>query len=302
LGATEGARGLNNRTRRKAQGDELLTDTTPTCRCSVRRCFADHAVNGLRLAPVLWKALIDVGIVLPIAAVLISLVFGVQLLARSARRLAWHEATWGVAMLLFTTATGALILGVVDRWSSAEFRAYWLLGAVLTVPYLALGELYLLIRPRWVVHLTAAVVLAATVLAAIIVGTAPVSEALAEDFPLGREVFGDGSAAHRLSQLFAYPAYAILVAGAVWSAFRIRGRRELRNRFTGTLQIAIGATIVFLGSGLGAGFGNLAVFSIGHAIGIGVMYAGFLTATRRSHAPVASAGYWPEKEGPPCGH
>jgi hypothetical protein len=185
-------------------------------------------------------------------------------------------------MLMFAVATGALILGVADGWSSAEFRWYWLFGAVLTVPYLALGELYLLLRPRWVSHVLLVGVLAATAVAAAIVRTAPVSEALTNDFPLGREVFGDGSTAHRLSQYYAYPAYVILVGGAIWSAFRIRGRPELRDRFMGTLLIAVGATIVFVGSGLGAGFGNFAVFSIGHAVGIGVMYWGFLTTTPRA--------------------
>jgi hypothetical protein len=56
----------------------------------------------------------------------------------------------------------------------------------------------------------------------------------------------------------------------------------LRDRFTGTLLIAVGATVVFLGSALGAGFGNLALFSAGHAIGITLMYVGFLRATHRS--------------------
>jgi hypothetical protein len=236
-------------------------------------------------------------IVLPIVSALISLVFGIQLLVRSGRRRAWHEAAWGVAMLMFATATGALILGVADGWTSAEFRSYWLFGAVLTVPYLAMGELYLLIRPGWVPHVVLIGLLAATAVAAAIVRTAPVSAAaLGHDFPLGREVFGDGSTAHRLSQYYAYPAYFILVGGAIWSAFRLRGRPELRDRFMGTLLIAVGATIVFLGSGLGAGFGNYAVFSIGHTVGIAVMYWGFLVATRRG-APARQAA--PHQPTPP---
>jgi hypothetical protein len=226
-------------------------------------------------------------IVLPIVAALVALAFGVHLLVRSGRRRSWHEATWGVSMLMFATATVALILGVVDGWSSAEFRAYWLFGAVLTVPYLALGELYLLIRPRWVPHLLLAGLLVATAVAGAEVRTAAVSGALANEFPLGREVFGDGSTAHRLSQYYAYPGYFILVGGAIWSAFRIRGREELRTRFLGILLIAVGATVVFIGSGVGAGFGNFAVFSVGHAIGIAVMYWGFLTATR-PRAPARS--------------
>jgi MFS family permease len=219
-------------------------------------------------------------IVLPIAAALIALVFSIQLFARSGRRGNWYEAVWGLAMLMFAVATGALVLGVLDGWSSAEFRAYWLFGAVLTAPYLAMGELYLLIRKRWIAHLLLVILLGATAWAAATVRMAPMSEALSQNFPLGREVFGDGSPAHRLSQYYAYPGYLILVGGAVWSAAQIRRRAELRERFLGILLIALGATIVFVGSGVGAGFGSFAVFSVGHAVGIGVMYWGFLMASR----------------------
>jgi MFS family permease len=225
-------------------------------------------------------------IVLPVAAALIALAFSVHLFSRSGRRGTWYEAVWGLAMLMFAVATGALVLGVLDGWSSAEFRAYWLFGAVLTAPYLAMGELYLLVRRRWIAHVLLILLLGATAWAAATVRTAPMSEALFEDFPLGREVFGDGSAAHRLSQYYAFPGYFILVGGAVWSALQMRGRAELRDRFLGVLLIALGATVVFIGSGVGAGFGLYAVFSLGHAAGIAVMYWGFLMASRRRPAPV----------------
>jgi MFS family permease len=228
-------------------------------------------------------------IAFPVAAALIALAFSVQLFVRSGRRRNWYEAVWGLAMLMFAVATGALVLGVLDTWSSAEFKAYWLFGAVLTSPYLALGELYLLVRQRWIPHLILILLLGATAWAAAKVRMAPVSEALAEEFPLGKDVFGDGTTAHRLAQYFAYPGYLILLGGAVWSALQMRGRPELRDRFLGTLLIALGATIVFIGSGVGAGYGLFVVFSVGHAIGIAVMYWGFLMATR-PRAPAARAG------------
>ena len=61
-------------------------------------------------------------------------------------------------------------------------------------------------------------------------------------------MFGDGTAAHRLPQYFSYPAYFILLGGALWSAWKMRGRPELKDRFVGTLLIAVGATIVAGGS------------------------------------------------------
>jgi hypothetical protein len=196
-------------------------------------------------------------------------------------------------MLMFAVATGALVMGVLDGWASAEFRAYWLFGAVLTAPYLAMGELYLLIRNRWIAHVLLVILLGATAWAALTVRTAPISEALAQEFPLGREVFGDDSAAHSL-RYYAWIGYLILLGGTLWSAARLRGRAELRDRFLGVLLIALGSTIVFIGSGVGAGFGLYAVFSVGHAAGIAVMYWGFLMASRPLAAaagrPAAGAG------------
>ncbi len=222
-------------------------------------------------------------IAFPVTAAAISLVFGVHLLARFAaapgRRP--HEAAWSAAMLLYAGASAALALGVLGPFSPIEFRLYWLLGAVLSVPYLALGEAYLLVRDRRIAHAVAAVVVVASAWAAWVVLAAAVDPAaLAHRFPLGREVFGDGTLSHRLAQLYSYPAYVYLVAGALVSARRMRGRPELRNRFQGTLLIAVGATLAAVGSGIGAGFGNFAVFSAGIASGAAVLYWCFLTATR----------------------
>ena len=221
-------------------------------------------------------------IAFPILAALVSLAFGVHLLARFVRRGALHEGLWAIAMLMFAGASAALALGVWDGWSTGEFRGYWLLGAVLTVPYLAVGELYLLARDRrWLAHLGLAALLVGTALMVGEVRSAPVDRAqLAEDFPLGRDVFGDGSPAHRLAQYASFPAYFFLLGGATYAAGRMRGREDLRNRFLGTSLIAIGATIVAIGSGVGAGLGNFALFSITLAGGAAVMYWGFLVATR----------------------
>ncbi|HET6771557.1 MAG TPA: hypothetical protein VFH75_07950 [Actinomycetota bacterium] len=230
-------------------------------------------------------------IAFPLAATLVSALFGVHLLVRFGRRRGGNpaEGVWGVAMLMYAAASAALALGVLDEWSSAEFRTYWLFGAVLNVPYLAIGELYLLARNRWVGHALLVVALGLTAYATLEIRTATVSAShLAEEFPLGRDVFGDGSAPHRLAQYYSYPAYLFLLAGTVWSALRMRGQPDLISRFNGLLLLAVGATVVAVGSGVGAGLGNFAVFSIALAAGVVLMYWGFLTATRPRSARVGS--------------
>ena len=70
-----------------------------------------------------------------------------------------------------------------------------------------------------------------------------------------------------LPQVVAIPAYLVLLGGTLWSAWRMRGRPELRDRFWGTLLIAFGATII---AGFGSAFaalGYLVPFSISLLVG-----------------------------------
>jgi hypothetical protein len=65
----------------------------------------------------------------------------------------------------------------------------------------------------------------------------------------------------------------------------MRGRPELRDRTVGTLWVGIGATVVAIGSGVGAGLNVVPLFAVGLAVGIAAMFWGFLRAGRRSAAP-----------------
>jgi phosphoglycerol transferase MdoB-like AlkP superfamily enzyme len=220
--------------------------------------------------------------VLPLGAAIVALVFSGLLGRQWLARRRPFQAAWLVALLMYAAASFALFLGVADGWSVGEFRVYWAFGAILNVPWLALGEGYLLVRRRWVMAaaLVGLVFLTAFVVAQI--RSAPIRDAgaLASDLPLGREVFGDGSTPHRLAQWVAYPAYGLLLAGCIWSAWRMRGDAGLRDRFVGTVLIAVGATVVAVGSGVGAGLDVVPVFTVGLVVGIAVMFWGFLRASR----------------------
>jgi hypothetical protein len=218
--------------------------------------------------------------VFPLAAALIALWFAAQLGRRFAGRRRPHEGVWTLALLMYGLASFAMFYGVVDRWSTGEFRVFWLFGAVLTVPFLFAGELYLL-APRAFAHAGLALLAAAGIYAGLEVWRAAMHAAqLSRSLPLGKDVFGDNSAPYRLAQFFSWPAYLLLLGGLVWSAYRMGGKPALRDRTAGTLGIALGATIVAIGSGVGAGFHIVPLFSVSLAVGVGVMYWGFLRATR----------------------
>jgi hypothetical protein len=223
-------------------------------------------------------------IVLPIIAAVIALVFAVQLFVKERRAKTLFQGTWGIAMLMFAAASGALALGVADGWSPTEFRVYWVFGAILNVPFLALGEILLLISSNRLRFLLWAPIVAALVVPAFMeIRTAPLDLDVlrSEEFFTGRDVLGEDAPARTLAMLYSYAGTAILVLGILWSALQMRGRPELRNRFNGVLLIALGALVVAGGAAFAAA-ANFAGFSMTLAAGVGVMYWGFLTATRVS--------------------
>lgn len=220
--------------------------------------------------------------IFPLAAALVALVFAVVLGRRFIERRRVYLAVWCAALAMYAAASFAVAAGALVGWSRPLFEVYWILGAVLNVPLLAAGEVQLLRRGR-VIDAAIWVVLAFVFAYTIAVTRgADMDEAvlLAEELPSGKEVFGDATPAHRLPQLISIPSYVVLVAGAAWSAWRMRGRPELRDRSAGTLLIAGGATVTAAAGSAFAAVGNLSLFSLSLLAGVALMFAGFLRATR----------------------
>jgi len=218
--------------------------------------------------------------VFPLAAALVAFAFAAALGRQFARSRRIYLAMWCGALVMYGVASMAVAGGAAVGWSRTLFEVYWILGAVLNVPLLAAGEVHLLGRGRvldLVVWMALAFVFAYTI--AVTRGAAVDPAALAEQLPSGKEVFGDGTAAYRLPQLISIPSYLILLLGAAWSAWRMRGRPELRHRFTGTLLVAAGATITAAAGSAFAAVGNLPAFSLSLLAGVAVMFLGFLRAT-----------------------
>jgi hypothetical protein len=224
----------------------------------------------------------------PLLAALVAFAFAASLGRRFLDRRRPYELAWMVALAMFGVASLAVVAGVTSGWSRVTFDVYWALGAVLNVPFLAAGEVLLLFRRPVVVWITVlALVFLTAYTLAVLQGADAAAAALAERLPSGKDVFGDGSAAHRLPQLISIPSYVVLLAGTAWSAWRMRGRPELRDRFSGTVLIAVGATVVAGGSTFSA-MGALVGFIATLLVGILLMYGGFLRASR-SAVPVRAA-------------
>jgi len=223
--------------------------------------------------------------VFPLLATIVAFVFAAMLGKQFSIRRGQPQLMWAVAMAMYGLASLALTAGVLSGWSRGWFVTYWAFGAVLNVAFLAGGELVLLFRRPWVLWAVWFVLVFATAYTFAVLRGAQISATyLADRFPLGRDVFGATSSARRLPEVIAYPTYTILVLGTLWSAWKMRGRPELKDRFIGTLLIAVGATIVAGGAGFAAA-GILVGFTLTLVAGICVMFLGFVRATKRAPLP-----------------
>jgi hypothetical protein len=219
--------------------------------------------------------------VFPLVAAAVAFVFAALLARQYAQRRRSHQLLWAIALLMYAAASLAVAIGALNGWSRLAFEVYWVFGAVLNVPFLAVGELHLLIRNRTVeMALDVVLVFLVAYSISVVRVSAYDAHALTQQLPSGKHVFGGGTSAHQLPQWISIPSYLILVVGALWSAWRIRGRPELKDRFLGTLLIVLGATVI---AGFGSAFaavGQLAPFSVSLLIGIAVMFRGFLRASK----------------------
>lgn len=204
-----------------------------------------------------------------------------------------YQLAWGISLAMFMLASAALLTGGAWGWSPAVFKAYYLFGAILTAPWLALGTLYLL-APRRVATAYLAVLLAFTALSLALILAAPVrASAVAGTLvPEGRHLLPIG--VRLLAVLGNVVGTVVVVGGAVASGFRLRGAPEQRPRFQGTLLIAAGVVLAASG-GAFAFAGRSGGLALALGLGACVMYAGFHRASRpdRRRAPVGGGAASP---------
>jgi len=78
------------------------------------------------------------------AATLLSVAFAFSTFERWLGRRRPHELVWTIALAMFALGSASLWLGGAIGWGEWSFKSFYLFGAVLDVPFLALGTVYLL--------------------------------------------------------------------------------------------------------------------------------------------------------------
>lgn len=193
-------------------------------------------------------------------------------------------------MALFAMAAMSLWWAEARGWSSTSFRFFFLLGAVVNVPWLALGTVYLLAGPR-AGSLVARSLLVFTGFAAGVMIMAPMKNPVAPvGLPTGKDLF-DPLPRVLAAVGSAVPAIVIF-GGAAWSAWRVwRGATpaitsaatrqvvSARRLAIGNVLVAAGAAILSASGSLAGRLGADTSFAVTLLAGISVLFAGFLVAS-----------------------
>lgn len=198
-----------------------------------------------------------------------------------------QDRAWTIALALFALGSAALAVGVSTGWDNGTFRLFYLFGAVLSVPWLAMGTVHLLVRPAVAHRIEIGLILASGVAVGVLL-TAPMETVHGTAIPVGKEVFGVFPRV--LAAVGSGVGALVIIVGAVVSAVRFARNRSAPGnggRALANVLIAVGTLILSSGGLIQGVAGKDEAFVLSLATGISVIYAGFLVAARASGSRTA---------------
>lgn len=208
----------------------------------------------------------------PLLAAAVAAVFGVATWRAGSKR-GPAMRVWSIALTQFAIAAGALAWGIQFGWTPLGYRIFYLFGAVTNVAWLGLGTAWLSLGRRAAIEETVLLTIASAGIAILVfsVGLVDDGRALhgADALPPPSEVMAN--AIRAWSRGFSIGGSVIVIGGLLWSL------RSRRNR-GGLALLTLGVVIAGISSELARG-GLVEAFSVGLAIGICVMYLGFMRTT-----------------------
>lgn len=216
-------------------------------------------------------------VALAVGATLVALAATMSSFDRWLIRRRSHEAAWAVAFAMFTVASAALAWGAGIGWDKPTFRIFYLFGAILNVPVLALGTVMLLGSERSRRVGVATVALFAAFCIGVMVATPFTAELPSTRLARGSEVF---TALPRiLAALASGLATVVVVGGAIRSALRMKAVAGGRRRATGNILIAGGVILTGMSGLANSVLGAMGAFALFLTIGVTVIFVGYLVST-----------------------
>jgi len=225
--------------------------------------------------------------VLPALTTVISLVFAAQVLKQYRSRGRAHQLAWGVALVFYAVGSFAEVMGSLSGWTEIDFRIYYLFGAILLVPWLAMGTAELLLRQpstTWTLWAFRVFVAVTTMVGLVAIVAAELHAGFIDgtNIPDNCAMYCPHEHGYAFGNILAVVAAAVgnsigtvvLAGGAAYSAYRTWRAGLPRNLTLGNILILAGALVVAGISSL-TRLGYYELFYASQAVGVAVIFAGF---------------------------
>jgi hypothetical protein len=254
-------------------------------------------------------------IIFPLIAAVVSTVFAVLLLLQYSKKRKIQQLAWGVSMAMFALASFVVMYGTSQGWDPTSYKIFYLFGAMLNVPWLALGSVALL-NKRELTLSALVIILVLSIFGFFKVVSSHPCEAIVgpsghktcvtaastdlanrvfglKDIPSGSDVWHRDGSVRSLAIWYSTIAYVIVIGIAAATSRPRKGVAPPKERVRANLLIALGVTIVAIGSTALVRYAKGAAFSVTLAIGVAVMFVGFLLASRAPRHRVEQPGESP---------
>jgi hypothetical protein len=214
--------------------------------------------------------------VLAFVAALAATVFAVDLWLDYRKRPRPHIAAYGIGMTMFALATWAFFVGLTYGWTGPVYRIFYLFGAILNIPFLALGSMFLVVGKRSG-HVMAIALGAFTAISVTLTATVPFANPLPTS-GVPHEIFAEGFGPRLFAIIGGAAGTTILVALAVVSILRFWQRD--RRIVWGNLLIVAG-TLAAASGGTGLALGESSAFAVSLLAAVSLIWAGYKVASGR---------------------
>ena len=216
--------------------------------------------------------------VLSVVAAIASSLFAFDLWSDYRRRPRPHIAAYGTGMTMFAVATWALFIGVTFAWTGPVYRTFFLFGAVLNIPFLALGSMFLVVGNRSGHAMTVALG-AFTAFATTLTLTVPFQQPLPVDgIPHARDMFESGFGPRLFALIGGAVGVTILSVLALVSL--VRFWKKDRSIVWGNALILVG-TLAAAWGGTRLALGDESGFALSLLIAVTLIWAGYRVAAGR---------------------
>jgi hypothetical protein len=222
--------------------------------------------------------------ILALLAAVAATVFASDLWLGYRRRPRPHIAAYGVGMTMFAVATWAFFIGLTYGWTGPVYRAFYLFGAILNIPYLALGSMFLVVGRRSG-HVMTIILGAFTAISTTLTATVPFANPLPES-GVPHDIFASGFGPRLFAIIGGAAGTTILIVLALVSVFRFW--KSNRRIVWGNLLIVAG-TFAAASGGTGLALGESSAFAVSLLAAVTLIWAGYRVASGARAVPEGAA-------------